>query len=261
MRRIIAFSCEGAVLAGTLDEAPGTTGLLIVSGGNEIRIGAHRGMAMLAADLARAGHPVMRFDRRGIGDSEGDNGGFLSSGPDIAAAVERFRAGCPHLKRVVAFGNCDAASALALHGLAGIHGYVLANPWVIEASTEAPAQAAVKAHYWQRIRDPGAWRRLFTGAINFRKLATGLGRAARTEAPSALAEIVAIGMAKLPPPLHILLAARDGTAVAFAAEWEKSAFAKARSHAHVTRIDSPSHSFAGDADYVVLMETLFATLK
>ena len=49
MRELISFPCEGDTLAGTLDDAPGATGLLIVSGGNEIRCGAHRGMALLAA--------------------------------------------------------------------------------------------------------------------------------------------------------------------------------------------------------------------
>src|SRR3546814_6776173 len=69
------------------------TGLLIVAGGNELRSGAHRGMAKLAARLARDGFPVFRFDRRGVGDSEGENGGFLSSGPDIAEAVAAFQIG------------------------------------------------------------------------------------------------------------------------------------------------------------------------
>jgi alpha-beta hydrolase superfamily lysophospholipase len=91
MRRLIEFPCEGETLFGTLDEAPGTTGLLIVSGGNEIRVGAHRGMALLAGRLAGAGHPVFRFDRRGIGDSTGENHGFESSADDIAAAAAAFR--------------------------------------------------------------------------------------------------------------------------------------------------------------------------
>src|SRR3546814_5025865 len=83
------------------------TGLLIVSGGNELRSGAHRGMAKLAARLARDGFPVFRFDRRGVGDSEGENGGFLSSGPDIAEAVAAFLRASPGLRRIVALGNCD----------------------------------------------------------------------------------------------------------------------------------------------------------
>ena len=111
MRHQLNFDCEGAALAASLDDAPASTGLLIVSGGNEIRSGAHRGMAMLAQRVAAASHPVFRFDRRGIGDSEGTNGGFERSGPDIVAAIAAFRQAAPHVTRVVAFGNCDAASA------------------------------------------------------------------------------------------------------------------------------------------------------
>src|SRR3546814_3575480 len=68
MRTLIAFPCEGETLVGTLDAAPGKTGLLIVSGGNAIRVGAHRGLALLAERLAAAGLPVFPFDRRGIGE-------------------------------------------------------------------------------------------------------------------------------------------------------------------------------------------------
>jgi hypothetical protein len=64
MRTVTAFACAGETLVGTLDTATGETGLLIVSGGNEIRIGAHRGMALLAQRLAARGVPVFRFDRR-----------------------------------------------------------------------------------------------------------------------------------------------------------------------------------------------------
>ena len=52
MRELVWFPCEGDTLVGTLDDASGSTGLLIVSGGNEIRCGAHRGMASLAGALA-----------------------------------------------------------------------------------------------------------------------------------------------------------------------------------------------------------------
>ncbi len=130
--------CAGDRLAGTLDEGSDTTGLLIVSGGNEIRIGAHRGMAMLAARLAASGTPVLRYDRRGIGDSTGDNLGFLESAPDIAAAAATFVAETG-IRRLVAFGNCDAATALALfHGVAGIDALILANPWVIADEDDLP---------------------------------------------------------------------------------------------------------------------------
>ena len=55
MREILTFACEGAILSGTVDTADKATGLLIVSGGNEIRIGAHRGMAGLAQIIAAKG--------------------------------------------------------------------------------------------------------------------------------------------------------------------------------------------------------------
>src|SRR5690606_8161306 len=97
-RRHLTFACEGETLVGTLDEADRTTGLLLVSGGNEIRSGAFAGQASLAARVAAAGHPVFRFDRRGIGDSTGENAGFLGSGPDLAAALAAFRAEQPSLQ-------------------------------------------------------------------------------------------------------------------------------------------------------------------
>jgi exosortase A-associated hydrolase 1 len=262
MRRILSFDCAGVALAATLDDGEGRTGLLIVSGGNEIRIGAHRGMQMLAGEMAALGHPVFRFDRRGIGDSEGMNGGFLSSGPDIDAAIAAFRAHCPQLARIVAFGNCDAASALALNGQTGLSGLVLANPWVVERIDELPAQAAIRARYGERLRDPKAWIGLFTGAINLKKLASGLLRLSRPQPPSSLSGAVAQGIAAFPGPVTILLAARDGTAIAFAAEWEKPGFASARakSDLSVVRLDSASHSFAGAVDKAALKATLLKAL-
>ena len=87
MRKSLQFSCDADTLFGTLDAAPGESGLLIVSGGNEIRSGAWAGQAQLAARLAAAGHPVFRYDRRGVGDSSGANRGYRQSRADIAAAL------------------------------------------------------------------------------------------------------------------------------------------------------------------------------
>ena len=169
MRRQLSFPCEGATLAATLDDAPGTTGLLIVSGGNEIRCGAHRGMATLAQRIADAGHPVFRFDRRGIGDSDGANGGYEGSAPDIAAAITAFRRAAPQLTRIVAFGNCDAASALLLHQPLAVDALILANPWAYEDDGDEPAlppAAAIRARYLSRLTDPKSLLRLLKGEID-----------------------------------------------------------------------------------------------
>lgn len=249
MRHALSFTCEGAVLAATLDSAAGTTGLLIVSGGNEIRCGAHRGMAMLAARIAAAGYPVLRFDRRGIGDSEGENGGFESSRADIVAALAAFRRACPEMKQIVAFGNCDAASALALHQPLDVDALVLANPWTIEeqGNDETPAlppASAIRARYWQRLKDPASLGRLLRGEIDLGKLGRGMAKLGLGGAPASresLGRRVVAAIAATPKPVTILLASGDRTAQTFAEHWNGTVAAVS-----VHELNSASHSFAGD---------------
>ena len=59
-RRPVRFECEDDRLFATLDTADGEVGLLIVSGGNEIRSGAWSGQAQLAAQL---GQPPLALGR------------------------------------------------------------------------------------------------------------------------------------------------------------------------------------------------------
>lgn len=248
MRHQLSFPCEGAVLAATLDEAPGTTGLLIVSGGSEVRSGAHRGMASLAQRIAAAGHPVFRFDRRGIGDSEGTNGGYANSGPDIEAAIAAFRAAAPHVARIVAFGNCDAASALLLHQPLPLDALILANPWTYEESDgnsdepALPPASAIRARYLARLKDPKSLLRLLKGEIDFGKLLRGvaaLGKSAPPAAPDSLPARLDQAMAALACPATILLATGDRTAQAFVETCRPQGVP-------VERLASASHSFAGD---------------
>ena len=263
MRETLNFPCAGHALAATLDHGDRATGLLIVSGGNEIRIGAHRGMARLAADMAKLGYPVIRFDRRGVGDSAGENGGFASSGPDIVAAAAAFRRAQPQLNRVVAFGNCDAATALVIHrGDAAIDGLVLANPWIIEPLDGLPPGAAIRDHYARRARDPSAWTALLTGRIGIGKLARGLGRIAVPPRESELALAFARALHADPLPTRIVLATHDGTALSFAQAWRSTAFDAARGlpGIAVSRIDSVSHSFAGPGDFAQLVAIIATAL-
>ncbi|MDP5277952.1 hydrolase 1, exosortase A system-associated [Sphingomonas sp. DG1-23] len=262
MRRLIEFPCAGETLLGTLDEAAGTTGLLIVSGGNEIRIGAHRGMALLARRVAEAGHPVFRFDRRGIGDSTGGNQGFEHSADDIAAAVTAFRAESG-VTRIVAFGNCDAATALAFfHAQAGVDALVLANPWVIEATDDLPPAAAIRARYAERLRDPGEWLRLLRGGVNISKLASGLIKASRIQSQQGdgLPGRLASALAESRVPIAVLLARGDNTAIAFEDALRGPAFETARLKIKIEQLDSASHSFASAADKDWLFERVVAAL-
>lgn len=259
-RRHLTFVCEGAALAGTLDvvQASGTVGLLLVSGGNELRSGAWGGQAQLAARLADAGFPVFRYDRRGVGDSEGENPTFRRSGQDIAAAVAAFRANAPHVRQVVAFGNCDAATALMLfaHGLA-IDALVLANPWTIdgEEAPQAMPAAAIRSRYLAKLTNPREVWRLLTGGVNLAKLAKGLRGAATTKtAPAGLVAEMRARLTAFNGPAKILLANGDRTAQMFEAAWD-------RSDPRIQRVDSASHSFSDDKAREWLFARLIDALK
>lgn len=255
MRRVIAIPCEDETLAATLDAAPGTTGLLIVSGGNEIRCGAHRGMALLAQRLAARGVPVLRYDRRGIGDSSGINGGFLSSCPELVAAAAAFRAAVPSVERLIGFGNCDAASALALFGRdAGLDAVILANPWVIEDTDALPPAAAIRARYAERLRDPREWVRLLRGGVNIGSVVRGLGKIAAKPPKRALEMRVLTAIAQWGRDATVILATGDATARAYA-----SAARTARLTGRTTEIATASHSFAGAAA-MKLEEAIIALL-
>ncbi len=239
IRLPLAIPCRGDTLAGTLDlpdaaEARASvTGLVIVTGGNEVRSGAWNGQAQIAARLARAGHPVLRFDRRGVGDSEGENASFTASAPDIAAAITSFRAACPEVSRLAVWGNCDAAAALMLSAGAGADALILSNPWTFEAADESavdsatpPAAAtppqALRAYYLRRLSNPVALAGLLFGKVSPMGLAHSLLAALRrAPPPTGLATRMAEGLARCAGPARILLAGRDRTAQAFSAIWNK----------------------------------------
>ena len=273
MREHFTFNCAGETLAATLDSADGTTGLLIVSGGNEIRSGAHAGMAALAAEIAAAGHPVLRYDRRGIGDSTGENAGFESSADDIAAAVAAFRSQAPQLTRLVAFGNCDAASALALFGpTAGVDALILANMWTIETEGDEADEAdaastmtasAIRSRYLAKLKDPRELWRLASGGVNIAKLVRGLKQAtAKTEVTGLVARL-GDALATLDRPTTLLVAEHDRTAMWFLEHWTTDSFAPARANPQLSlhRLDSGSHSFASASDKLWLRERILAALS
>ncbi|MEG3085823.1 hydrolase 1, exosortase A system-associated [Sphingomonas sp. PB4P5] len=256
MRSVIAFPCFGDTLVGTLDSGDATTGLLIVSGGNEIRIGAHRGMAALAASLAAGGTPVFRYDRRGIGDSTGENLGFEHSEVDLTAAVKVFRQHAPHLTRIVGFGNCDAATALALfHEAAGIDALVLANPWTIEQTDDLPPAAAIRARYVARLKEPSTYLRLLRGGVDLAKLIKGLFKisVSKTEHGSTLAKRLSHALGAASKPIEIVLAERDATAIAFA----DACPTPLPTH----MLPTASHSFARREDKAALEAILRAALS
>lgn len=251
MRSLLTIRCEGDLLGATLDSADGGTGIVMVTGGTQTRIGSHRMFEQLAASLARSGYPCLRFDRRGVGDSEGKDPGWRRSGPDIAAAVSDFRKGTRALERVIGIGLCDGASALALHGAkAGLQGAVLINPWLVESEADAPPPAAIRHHYRRQLTSIEGWKKLLGGSVSYGKLLKGVGKTF-TAAPTDLADEVASSLERGAMPTALILCADDATAIAAADVWSCKRFEKIRkAGAAPYRVESDSHTFArpGDAE-------------
>ena len=133
--RPVVFPCAGDDLCGILHPAPGPAqgvGMIVIVGGPQYRVGSHPQFLLLARELAAAGYPVLRFDYRGMGDSEGAFRGFEGIDEDIRAAIDAFCTEAPEVEQVVLWGLCDAASAAAFYGHRDdrVAGMVLVKPWV-----------------------------------------------------------------------------------------------------------------------------------
>jgi exosortase A-associated hydrolase 1 len=262
MRRLLSFACEGAALGATLDEADGPTGVLIVTGGSQTRIGSHRMFERLTGALAAEGYPCFRFDRRGVGDSEGEDPGFKGSGLDIKAAAAAFRAECPRLERIAGFGLCDGATALALFGAeAGVESLVLANPWFVEAEAGEPSAAAIKQHYRQQLTSIQGWKKILSGSISYGKLLQGIKKVVAPP-PADLAGEVAAGLKSKPLPLQLVLCRGDATAVAAADVWSSPGYRPIRERSPAPHyVESDSHTFARPGDERVLVAAVLAALR
>lgn len=260
MRRLLTFDCDGAQLGASLDEAEGATGILMVTGGSQTRIGSHRLYERLARTLAANGIPCFRFDRRGVGDSGGEDPGYLGSAPDLAAAAAAFRTERPGLEAVIGIGLCDGATALALFGAeAGIDGVVMINPWLVEAEVDAPPPAAIRRHYRERLFSLSGWKRLLDGSVSYSKLLRGITKAAKPIEGSELAADVAGALRGRGLSASLILASGDATAIAAARE------VKARIFQGLIRrreeIDTDSHTFAKPGDVAALTSAILNALQ
>ena len=194
------FPCAGETLLGivTMPECPRATGVLLVVGGPQYRVGSHRQFLLLSRALAEAGYTTMRFDYRGMGDSTGEMRDFEAVNNDIAAAIDAFQATCPQVERIVLWGLCDAASASLLYWDATrdarVCGMVLLNPWVRSEATLAKTH--IKHYYGQRLMQAEFWRKLLTGNLGIgsalRGFVTNWMRARQTTGQTSIEDVVTV---------------------------------------------------------------------
>jgi len=220
-QRALAFDCAGATLYGVahVPAAPQRRGVLVVVGGPQYRAGSHRQFTLLARSLACEGVAAMRFDYRGMGDSEGEMRDFEAVDEDLKAAIDTFFQQVPQLREVVLWGLCDAASAAMLYaqGDARVTGLVLVNPWV---RTEAgAAKATIKHYYRARLLEGAFWKKLLSGRFDPRAAARSflglLGAAQTAPAAGALPDRMHGALDRFPGKALVILSGADLTAREF----------------------------------------------
>ncbi len=219
----VVFDCAGESLVGVVaaPASAGTTGVVIVVGGPQTRVGSHRHFVHVARSLASAGFATLRFDYRGMGDSSGAQRNFEQVDEDIGAAIVALQRHAPETRQIVLWGLCDGASAALLYLQATVdprvRGLCLLNPWV--RSEASLARTHVKHYYLQRLAQREFWLKLLSGKVALGAASglarnIGLARNAGTRA-SSFQQRMAAAMGSFSGPVLLLLSENDYTAKEF----------------------------------------------
>jgi exosortase A-associated hydrolase 1 len=259
--RAVSFRCGADWLYGvaSLPAGPCARGVLVVVGGPQYRAGSHRQFTLLARSLAGNGIAAMRFDYRGMGDSQGEARDFEAVGEDLRAAIDAFMEAVPGMREVVLWGLCDAASAITMYaaGDARVSGLVLLNPWV--RTDDGLARATLKHYYRARLLEREFWLKLLRGRFDLRQsLASmaGLARSAlRRRAPGAdetgkdapLPERMRAGMRDFKGQVLVIIGGADLTGREFCdLAGADPAWKRVMASPRVTRhqIDKADHTFS-----------------
>lgn len=262
----VIFECQGQQLVGMIHQTDvaAAVGVLIIVGGPQYRVGSHRQFILLARHLAKHGIPAMRFDVRGMGDSEGAPRRFEQIDDDIRAAIDCFMASCPELTHVVLWGLCDGASAALFYSYQDhrIKGMVLLNPWVF--TEQGAAKTYLKHYYLQRLLSKDFWNKVFSFKFDYASSVASLlsllkqasGKSATSNKSDTIARVdknldVPICMREclrqFSKPVLLILSGRDLTADEFKEtvkgdpEWQSLL-----SQSHITRCDfsEADHTFS-----------------
>lgn len=168
-----AFNCQGDDLIGFLHNGNQhcEIGVLtLVAGGPQYRAGVGRQLVNLGRRLSSEGIPVMRFDHRGMGDSEGTFRRFNAMQDDIAAAIDEFKRRSPHVRAVILWGGCDSATAALInaHKYPDVVAVIAGNPFV---SSPATSSKVARKHYFTRLMQASFWKKVASMEYNINEYA------------------------------------------------------------------------------------------
>jgi uncharacterized protein len=234
-------------------------GVVIVVGGPQYRAGSHRQFVLTARALAAAGFPVLRFDYRGMGDSDGEQRTFESVQEDIRMAVDTLVQECG-VSQVVLYGLCDAASAVLMYCLDDprVEGLIVLNPWVRTVQGEASAQ--LWHYYPRRLLQRSFWAKLFQGNLPVVRAVQGLfGTVRRSQAAAGAAVApresfiarMLKGCTNFRGQILLLISGRDLTAAEFEDLCKRSdrwSQATRRGGVELQRLDQADHTFSTRTD-------------
>jgi Serine aminopeptidase, S33 len=182
------FGADGhlfGVFTRPTSEAAAKPAIVMLNAGSIHHVGPHRLYVGLARELALLGHPTLRLDHEGLGDSVLRAAG-RENHPYPPTAIEDLRAAMEFLarehgcERFVVLGLCSGAHTAFHAGRelreAPIERLVLINPWYFYWSEGLSLDTSVNhyenvAGYQRSMKDPERWKKLLRGQVDLARLA------------------------------------------------------------------------------------------
>ena len=193
----VSFRCGSCLLYGTLHYPPyetplADTGIILLNPGPTDRSGPHRLYVKLSTILSAQGYPVLRFDARGVGESEGEWDDGIEGAtvlelwkkiqlgvwvPDTFAAIDFMLKKVPGVKRVILGGLCGGAITALLAGSKHplVEGLLMMGTPITLADRTAnvedlPEETIRKEtrQLFRKFLSPSAWFRFLTFETDYR---------------------------------------------------------------------------------------------
>jgi len=264
----IQMNCKGKRLFGIIhgSKTNSNIGVVMVVGGRQFRVGAHRQFVLLARHLASLGIPVIRFDARGMGDSDGEPRYFLNIKSEIDVAISTLVSQIESVDQVVLWGLCDGASASISVASANptVQSVVMVNPWI--TTEKGQARTELKHYYLSHIQGRHFWTKLIRGKIDivtslksfFGSLGRsfGQGKISDNAIEPSLPNTIFEYMSQARCPINLIFSSHDMTAREFEDELstriEDGRFLK-RSNLSITHIDA-DHTFSNAVSQKAIFE-------